>query len=232
MSPADDQKNTRVFIVDGHPPVRDALRSTVDSTPTMQVSGSAERPVEALRRIEDQSPTVVVSELSVGGEDGLLFVQNVRSRTPEVRVLIFSSYDENVYAERAIESGAHGYLMKTESLIEVVRAVKWIRQGELYLSRSVSSRMLRKRIHSQGDAIHTPFEKLSNRELTVVRKIGEGYTVQQIANHLDRARKTIEMHRRRAKEKMGFQTIKDLYREATKWVGPSTPEGEVRRSAV
>ena len=212
------REKTQVFVVDKHPAIREVLESKVESHPEMQVKGNSASPGEALSHIEQNAPDVVVLEISLGEADGLALIQEIRSKAPDVRILVFSKYDEDLYAERAIEAGASGYIMKTEPTDEVVRAIELVSQGQVFLSRHVASRILSRLVQGSGDTEISPLEKLTDRELTVFRKIGEGNSVRQIADQLDLNRKTIETYRRRAKEKLGHDTVEALLRHAVRWV--------------
>jgi len=218
MSSEAVREKTQVFVVDKHPAIREVLRSKIESHPEMQLGGDSASSGEALSLIEQHAPDVVVLEISLGEADGLALIQEIRSKVPEVRILVFSKYDEDLYAERAIEAGASGYIMKTESTDEVIRAIELVSQGQVFLSRHVASRILSRLVQGSGDTETSPLEKLTDRELTVFRKIGEGYSVRQIADQLDLNRKTIETYRRRAKEKLGHDTVEALLRHAVQWV--------------
>jgi len=209
---------THVLFVDSHPAIREVLTSAIESTADLKVAGEAADADAALRLIEQTAPDVVVLEISLGKSDGLAFIQEIRSHGVETRVLVFSRYDEDLYAERAIQAGASGYVMKTEPTDEVMRAIELVSQDQVYLSRTVSSRILSKLIQGEETVSISPLEKLTDRELTVFRKIGEGYSVRQIAEQLDLNRKTIETYRREAKEKLGHDTVEELLRHAVQWV--------------
>jgi DNA-binding NarL/FixJ family response regulator len=126
-------------------------------------------------------------------------------------------YDENVYAERAIRAGAAGYVMKTEPTEEVIRAIRSVGQGEVFLSRRMSSRILSKVIRQQDYTLTSMTEELTDREMMVFRMLGEGHSVRDIADTLDLSRKTVETYRRRAKEKLGFDTVSELLQYAVQW---------------
>lgn len=217
MSSDSTRENTRIVVVDKHPAIREALRSEVERHPEMQMQGEAASSSEALSLLEKHSPDVMVVEISLRDTDGLAFIQEIRSEAPDVRILVFSQYDEDLYAERAIEAGASGYIMKTKPTDEVVRAIELVSQGQVFLSRSVASRILSRLIQGSSDTGSSPLEALTDRELTVFRKIGEGETVRQIAEQLDLDRKTVETYRRRAKEKLGHETVEELLRHAVHW---------------
>lgn len=218
MSSEAVREKTQVFVVDKHPAIREILRSKIENHPEMQVMGGGESPEDALPFMEQDPPDVVVLEISLGEADGLALIQEIRSRVPEVRILVFSKYSEDLYAERAIEAGASGYVMKTEPTDEVVRAIELVSQGQVFLSRHVASRILSRLVRGGSDTETSPLEQLTDRELTVFRKIGEGHSVRQIADQLDLNRKTIETYRRRAKEKLGHDTVEELLRHAVQWV--------------
>ncbi len=218
MSSEAIREKTHIFVVDKHPAIREILRSKIESHPEMRMMGDSARPGKALSLIEQDPPDVVVLEISLGEADGLALIEEIRSQVPEVRILVFSKYSEDLYAERAIEAGASGYVMKTESTDEVVRAIELVSEGQVFLSRHVASRILSRLVRGSGETETAPLEKLTDRELTVFRKIGEGYSVRQIADQLDLNRKTIETYRRRAKEKLGHETVEELLRHAVQWV--------------
>ncbi|WP_103020796.1 response regulator transcription factor [Salinibacter altiplanensis] len=218
------REKTQIIVVDKHPAIREVLQSRIAEHPEMQLEAESANSEEALALAERHDPDVVVVEISLGDADGLTLIQEIRSQMPEVRILVFSKYNEDLYAERAIEAGASGYVMKTKPTEEVMQAIELVSEGQVFLSRHVSSRILSRLVRGSGDAETSPLEKLTDRELTVFRKIGEGHSVRQIADQLDLNRKTIETYRRRAKEKLGHETVEDLLRHAVQWAERGTRE--------
>lgn len=208
---------TDVFLVDDHPAIREALSSAVNAEAEMQVVGDNSSAADALAIIERRVPDVLVVDISLEGEDGLSLIEHIRSHVSEVRILVFSMYDEHVYAERAIRAGASGYIMKTEPTQKVVHAIEEISDGRVYLSQPIMSRILNKVIRTEDYSDTSRLEELTDRELTVFRMLGEGCSVRQIADQLDLNRKTVETYRRRAKEKLGYDTVNELLQYATQW---------------
>jgi len=207
----------QVFVVDDHPAIREALAAVIGSKIDMRLVGESATAQEALRRVEQTSPDVVVVDISLEDAHGLDLVEELRSRHPDLRVVVFSMYDESVYAERAIRAGASGYVMKSEPTEQVVVAIQTVSDGEVYLSRRMSSRILSKAIRQQDYAFRSTAEQLTERELTVFKRLGEGKSVRDIAAELDLSRKTVETYRRRAKEKLGFESIDELLQYAVQW---------------
>jgi DNA-binding NarL/FixJ family response regulator len=217
--PSNDRStdHIRVYLVDDHPAIREAIRDTIESTIDMEICGETSSSDEAFREIEELRPDVAVVDISLNDAHGLDLVQNVRSQYPDVRMIVFSMYDENVYAERAIRAGAAGYLMKSEPTKNIVEAVRSAHEGEVYLSRKMSSRILNKVAMGRTSEPSFAIDELTDREMAVFQMLGQGYSVQEIQDRLSLSRKTIETYRRRAKEKLGFDTVSELLQYAVQW---------------
>jgi len=216
----------RVYLVDDHPAIREAIRDTVESTIDMEICGETSSSDEAFRDIEELRPDVAVVDISLNDAHGLDLVQNVRAQYPDVRTLVFSMYDENVYAERAIRAGAAGYLMKSEPTKNIIEAVRSANDGEVYLSRKMSSRILNKVAMGRTSEPSFAIDELTDREMAVFQMLGQGYSVQEIQDRLSLSRKTIETYRRRAKEKLGFDTVSELLQYAVQWTYGQGTHGE------
>lgn len=216
----------RLAIVDDHPPIRDAIRRAANDTMDLKVVAEAGSAVETSQFIEEQCPDVCIMDLSLG--DGYCFdlIRSIQSRHPSIRLLVFSVHDEIVYAERALRAGADGYLMKQGSLDEVLTAVRRVAAGEVYLSAEMTARVLRNVQRGEAEAIHFPVDELTDREREVFQMLGEGISIGDIADRLGVARKTVETHRRRVKEKLGYSTIDDVVAHAARWVLATVPHRE------
>jgi len=207
--------HTSVFLVDDHPPVRKAIIDALDSKMDLEVVGEAGQLKGTLDQIADAPPDVVIIDISLPDGHGLDLVKTISQEHPDITTVVFSMYDENVYAERALRAGASGYLMKTESLQDLVEAIRGVERGEVYLSRTMATQIL----SGQRGGAKPSFaiDELTDREFQVFRLLGRGYTVQDIQDKLDLSRKTIETYRRRAKEKLGFGSVSELLQHAVQW---------------
>jgi DNA-binding NarL/FixJ family response regulator len=183
----------------------------------MEICGQASSSDEAFRMIEKLKPDVAIIDISLNDAHGLDLVQNVRAQYPDVKMIVFSMYDENVYAERAIRAGASGYLMKSEPTKSVIEAIRSVHRGEVYLSRRMASRILNKVAMGRSSQPSFAIDELTDREMAVFQMLGQGYSVQDIQDRLSLSRKTIETYRRRAKEKLGFDTVSELLQYAVQW---------------
>lgn len=202
-----------VYIVDDHPPIRDAIRDRIDGVIDMEVCGETGSSEEALPQIEEIDPEVAVVDLSLEDGFGLDLIQKLQARCPDVRLVVFSMYQEKTYAERTLRAGGSGYLMKLESTRALVEAIRTASEGGVYLSKKMTSRIL----ENVAGGPNFPIDELTDRELSVVQMMGEGYSVEDIRDRLNLARKTIETYRRRAKEKLGFDKVSELLQFAIMW---------------
>jgi DNA-binding NarL/FixJ family response regulator len=211
------ERRTEVFLVDDHPAIREALAAAINSKISMQVTGESATADKALYYLSRHTPDIVVVDISLEDAHGLDLIRDIRAQHPEVRVVVFSMHDESVYAERAIRAGASGYVMKVEPPRTVVDAIQTVSEGEVYLSQRITSRILGKVIRQEDYLERSDVERLTDRELTVFEMLGEGLTVREIADKLELSRKTIETYRRRAKEKLDFETVAELLQYAVQW---------------
>jgi DNA-binding NarL/FixJ family response regulator len=207
----------RVFLVDDHPAIREAIRDRIEETIDIEVCGEAESSDEAFRQIEKMTPDVAVVDISLKDAHGLDLVQNIQSQHSDVQIVVFSMYDEEVYAERAVRAGASGFLMKSEPTKSLIEAIRTVHDGEVYLSRRMASRILNRVARGESDGAQFPIDELTDRELAVFQMLGEGYSVEEIQDRLNLARKTIETYRRRAKEKLDFDSVSQLLQYAVQW---------------
>ncbi len=209
---------TRVVIIDDHPAIRVALGNVIESKLDLHLCGQASSADAGFRLIEKESPDVAIVDISLEDAHGLDLVQNVTALYEDVKVLVFSMYNESVYAERALQAGAHGYLMKSESPDRVVEGIRAIMNGEVFLSSKMVSQIIRGSTGGEKAAgPGFPINELTDREITVFQMLGEGYSIEQITDRLNLNRKTVETYRRRAKEKLGLDSVSELLQYAIQW---------------
>jgi DNA-binding NarL/FixJ family response regulator len=210
-------KSVRIMIVDDHPTVCEGLRHRIEAQPDMTVAGEAADMDEALQQLGESSPHLVVVDIALRTSNGLDLVKTIASRQPQVRTLVHSMYDENIYADRCLRAGAKGYVNKESDPKEVIRAIREIVAGNLYLSPQMTNRMLGRRFNPKSDAVD-PVESLTDRQLEIFRLIGEGEGARAIADRLHISVHTVETHRENIKRKLNIERLSDLNRRAVLWV--------------
>lgn len=177
---------------------------------------------EALPLIEEHAPDVAIIDLFLSDGYDFGFIEDLRAQCPGTGLVVFSMHEETVYAERALRAGASGYLMKPAGTEEVLTAARRVAENGVYLSPEMTSRVLQGMPKEQTETIHFPIDELSGRELEVFQLLGQGLTVDSVAERLGVACKTAETHRRRAKEKLGYETIDQVVSHAVRWIQAGT----------
>ena len=212
-----NENKTQVLIVDDHPVVRDGLTTIINHERDLNVCGEADDAYEALKAAAELKPDIVVVDISLKNSDGIELTKTIKSKYPKLPVVVLSVHDESVYAERALIAGAKAYLMKDAVSENIVKAIRTVLSGEIYVSNTISKKFLHKIAGDKVDTNKTTIEKLSDREFEVFRLIGEGYKPSQIAKKLHLSVKTIETYRGRLKEKLNLNSAIEILQYAIKW---------------
>lgn len=207
----------RIFIVDDHPILRQGLTQLINQEADLSVCGEAEETNAALEAITALRPHIVIVDIVLKMIDGIELVKKIRMRDEKLRILVLSMHDESLYAERALRAGANGYIMKQEAADQVVRAIRRVLGGEIYVSDKIGSKLLQRIVHRRA-AGDSPIDNLSDRELEVFRLIGRGYRTRQIAETLHVSVKTIESYREQIKHKIKLRDATELLQHAIQWV--------------
>jgi DNA-binding NarL/FixJ family response regulator len=220
-SPAIPDK-TRVLLVDDHPLLRQGLKLVIERQSRYQVCGEADSAPRALEMVGKFKPDLAIVDITLQSADGIELTKGMRAQAPAMAILVVSQHDEEIYAERALRAGAMGYLMKHEASDKILIAVEQVLSGEIYLSDRIKGRMLQRLVHQTGPTLVSPLEKLSDRELEVLRLIGGGYGTREIANLLNLSVKTIDSYREHLKEKLSITGGSALVRFAIQWTKSQT----------
>jgi DNA-binding NarL/FixJ family response regulator len=206
-----------VLVIDDHPLLRQGLAMLINQQTDMRVSGEAEDLRAAMQCVVQAKPDVVVLDISLKGPDGLEILKTIRTTHPELPVLILSMHDEAIYAERALRARANGYIMKQEATEKVLEAIRRILDGEVYLSDSMSKKMLQQFIDGGPSLLESRIAMLSDRELEVFGRIGEGRGTREIAEELRLSVKTVETYQAHIKEKLRLKSGRELIQHAIQW---------------
>ena len=206
----------RILIVDDHPLVRTGFAQLIGDCPDLEVCCEAADMAEALRLIDSNSPDLAIIDLSLAGGSGLDLIERIKSRNPAILMLVASMHDETLYAERVLAAGARGYINKQEAQENIIRAIRQVLAGKVYLSEAMTERLLSGLVDVRDEK--RDIERLSNRELQVFELIGQGVPVSQIANQLNLSIKTIETHQANIKKKLGLGSAHELNQRAIRWV--------------
>lgn len=207
-----------ILIVDDHPIVRQGIQSLLAQEPDLCITGEAESAGRALDILRGQPVDAAIIDISLKGTDGLELTKSVRAEFPLLPILILSMHEESMYAERALRSGANGYLMKQEVADNIVAALRSVLQGRVFVSDGIRETLLGRLAGQPIDPNQSPLERLSDRELEVFRMIGEGLATRDIADRLHLSVKTIETYRSHIKDKLNIANAIELVRQAVQLV--------------
>lgn len=207
-------KPVRVILADDHTLVRAGIRALLEKLPEVEVLGEAGDGREVLNLVKTHRPDVVLMDISMPGLNGLEATARMANEFPEVRVIILSMHNNEEYYWRALKAGAAGYLLKKSATAELETALQRVVQGEIYLSREISARLL-KRFPLRGIADRkSPLEQLTDRQREVLQLIAEGQNTKEIGEILKVSPKTVEYHRMKLMHCLNVHDIPGLVRFA------------------
>lgn len=184
----------RVLLADDHPVVREGLRAMLEPTPGIEVVGQAGSGEEAVALAARLMPDIVLLDLRMGGMDGVAATGHILRGSPATRVVILTTYDNDADILRAVEAGASGYLLKGSSPAELVDAVRSAANGKTVVTPSLAGKLFR------AKAAEPP--PLSDREIEVLRLVGQGLTNAEISRRLYISEATVKTHLLRTYRKL------------------------------
>lgn len=197
----------RIVIVDDHSLVRAALKRILGDNPTMKFVGEAADGATAISLCEKLKPDVVLMDIQMPVMDGFEATRQLRQLNADIKVLIITACENDVYLTRLLQIGAAGYITKNASPDEMVKAIQLVSAGQRYLNPEIASRLAIKKITAESPS---PLNILTNRELDVMRCIAEGMSIAAIAEKLQLSGKTVNSHRYRIFEKLKIQNDVEL----------------------
>ena len=216
--PESEKDESSILIVDFQPIVRLGLIYLINNSNGLKVCGEAENVHEAMELIKVLKPDIVIVDISIKGVNGIKLIENIRQQYSNLPILVFSMLDESFYAERVLNAGANGYLMKHEALKNIIKAIHCVLFERFFLSDKVSAKVMYKSLFNKSKNHYSSIELLSNRELEVFRLIGRGYGTRRIAEELYLSIRTVETYRKHIKDKLNLKNGEELLRQAIQWV--------------
>lgn len=213
-----EKKKSRILVVEDHAVVREGFVALINRENDLEVCAEADKVSDALRAIETKKPHLIVVDLVLREGDGLDLIKMVKAQNPGIFTLVVSMQDEELYAERALRAGAHGYIMKHSATEEFLDAIRAVLAGDIYISRKMNVRMLHRFAGGKTPPEGAQVNILTDRELQIYQMIGAGMNTRDIAPHLGISPKTVETHRENIKHKMGLKDGLALIQSATQWI--------------
>ena len=213
----EEPPKTRILIVDDHASMREGIALFLNLQPNLHACCEAANAEAALTAMSICTHQLAIVDISLNGDSGLSLIRLMKSRYPSLAILAFSMHEEYLFAERALQAGANGYLMKLEGFKQILLALQQIMTGQTYLSRAMHDRL---KLAAAPLAVqHDLLARLTEREFEILHLIGQGFGSRQIAEQLNRSIKTIDNHRANLKDKLHLECGRDLERFAAQWLG-------------
>ncbi len=216
---------TSIMIVDDHPIVANGIQQLIDRETDMKVVNSVQDADSAVKSIDKIQPDLIIVDISLkGSTNGIDLIKGLKKRYPKIKSLVLSMHDENLYAERAIKAGAKGYIMKNDLTDNIIRAIRIIMKGNLYLSENITSKLLNNMVNQTADDEAAVVNTLSDREFEVFQLISNGVKTSDIAKTMNISVKTVEAHKLRIKSKLNIESSTALTKYAIEWKHKNTSE--------
>ncbi|MEW5842931.1 MAG: response regulator transcription factor [Bacteroidota bacterium] len=200
-----------IIITDDHEIIREGLKKIISKHDDLKIVAEAASIAELEKSLENNRAELVILDISLPDKSGLDFVKDLKSRYPEIKVLLFSIYPEEKFAKRAISIGADGYLSKSAKPSEIISAIRKIESGGKYLKSELIEKLF---MQSNKTNVVTSHESLSNREFEVLRLLAKGNKITDIAESLGLSVNTIASYKARIQEKLNIKSTADLIRYA------------------
>ena len=208
-------KKIRVLIVDDHTLVRDGIRALLELVADIEVVGEAKNGKEALEKVEQFAPDVVLMDLAMPIMGGLEATRRIRKQSPETKVLALTQYDDTDYVIPVIEAGARGFVTKMAAFSELASAIQAVYRGDSYLSPSAAAALVQE--YQQKTTVEgekDPYQQLTDREREVLKLVVEGHTAREVADMLVVSPKTVEWYKTSLMNKLNIHNRTDLIKFA------------------
>jgi NarL family two-component system response regulator LiaR len=210
----------RVLLADDHVLVRQGIRQFLESAEDMTVVAETDNGQEVLELVERTLPDVALLDIQMPGMNGVEAARQIKSRYPQVRVLILTAYDDDPYIFAAVQAGADGYLLKRIDVEDLLRAVRAVHRGDAVLSPEVTARVMRQMQTGRPTVASEQIEALTARELEVLRLAARGLSNKEIGRRVGISDRTVQGHLANIYGKLGVAGRTEAVTEALKrgWI--------------
>ena len=200
----------KVILVDDHAVVRAGYRMLLQSSADIEIIAELETGEQACKAYVDQQPDVVIIDLSLPGMGGLEAIRRIIARDAKAKILVFSMHENTVFVEQSLNAGAKGYITKSSAPDVLIKAIKEIAGGGIFLDPDIAQHLAFQKARDQD----TPFSNLSTREFEIFCFLAEGLNTSQIAKRLSLSYKTVANYTTQIKSKLEVSTVTEIARMA------------------
>jgi two-component system response regulator NreC len=211
LEKADMKSPARILIADDHTILRAGIRSLLDMMPDFQVVGEVDNGKDAIYHAGQLKPDLVLTDLSMPKTNGTEAIQRIKSRYPDIKVLVLTVHKTEEHVHAALKAGADGYVLKDDTSDELISAINNIVAGNTYLSPSICSEVVMGYLADpDNEKIPTSIDLLTTREREVMKLIAEGFRNKDVAEYLSISLKTVEKHRSNMMKKLDLHSSSSI----------------------
>jgi len=201
----------RILLADDHTVVRDGLRALLERQPDMTVVAEAADGRDSVRLAEEQSPDVVVMDITMPNMNGIEATRRILAANPRTAVVILSMHQDESYVLRSLKAGAKGYLLKDSLRSDILDAIHAVSQGRSFLTRKISRMMQEDYVRQmERRGVEDSYDLLTDREREILQLVAEGKANKEVASLLNISLTTVETHRTHILQKLGLHSVPDL----------------------
>lgn len=205
----------RVFLADDHLILREGIRSLLEKVPDIEMVGEAGEGGEAVAKVEQLVPDVVLMDITMPGLNGLEATQQIKQKNSQVKVLILTMHETDQYLSGMLQAGASGYVVKTTTTSELISAIRAVHQGDVYLYPSIARMLVEDYLQKvKTGEEKTSYEGLTSREREILALIAEDKKNKEIADLLGISIRTVQAHRTNLMDKLGAHDRTELVKYA------------------
>jgi two-component system, NarL family, response regulator NreC len=204
-------KKVRILIADDHGILREGLRLQLEQHEAFEVIGEAEDGREAVRKVEELKPDVVIMDIAMPNLNGIQATAQISKRSPATNVIILSMHSDESYLTRSLAAGAKGYLLKDNAEVDLFRAVQVVAQGKPFFSPAIANTLLEDYMRQmQQRGLEDSYDLLTDREKEILQLFAEGKSNKDIASDLNLSTYTVDTHRTRIMQKLDLHSATDV----------------------
>jgi DNA-binding NarL/FixJ family response regulator len=207
----------RVLLVDDHHIVRDGMRALIERQEGMEVAAEAENGRKALQMARRHKPDIVIMDIGMPDLNGIDASRKILEELPEIRIIALSMHGDKQFVQGMLRAGVKGYLIKDCASEELIRSIRVVRSGNVYISPYVATFMIEDFLHPLPENVSSFHTELSTREREVLQLIAEGRSTKTISEALHISVKTVETHRKNIMDKVNLHTVADLTKYAIRY---------------
>jgi DNA-binding NarL/FixJ family response regulator len=201
-----------VVIAEDHTILRAGLKALLSTNPIFEVIGEADNGRDAIRRVVELKPDLVIMDLSMPGMNGMDALKEIKDRIPEVKALVLTVHSEEEYVLASLQAGANGYVLKDATQNELLVAAERVLDGKTYLSPDITEKVVNSYLNTNGSSQDpvTRWDTVTQRERQILKLIAEGHTNKSMSDYLCISVKTVEKHRANLMKKLDLHSVSAL----------------------